>query len=304
MRGRAFFVALLSAAILCGGPARAANEARLDETPVLFSADEVQYDQELGITLAKGHVELDQGEQILLADTVAYNQRSDTVTASGHVALLQPTGDVVFADFVELHDDMRDGFLTDIRLLLSDRSRLAGNTARRVAGIRTTIRRAVYSPCELCQEDPTRPPVWQIKAEEVVHDKELQIVEYRDAVMEIDGIPVLYAPYFSHPDPSVKRASGFLPPTIGAGSSLGFHTTIPYYWAIAPDRDMTFRPMLTTNAGVVLDAEYRQRFSDGVMVNDASLEAGGSTQTESLAEFHAAHRPGQRPFLRHRRVGP
>jgi LPS-assembly protein len=272
--------------MLFGAPARAADETRrIGDAPVLFGADEVQYDQELGLTLAKGHVELDQGEQILLADSVTYNQRTDTVTASGHVALLQPTGDVIFADFVELHDDMRDGFLTDIRLLLSDRSRLAGNTARRVAGIRTSIRRAVYSPCELCRDDPTRPPVWQIKAEEVVHDKELQIVEYRDAVMEIDGIPVLYAPYFSHPDPSVKRASGFLPPTIGAGSSLGFHTTIPYYWAIAPDRDATIRPMLTTNAGVVLGGEYRQRFANGLMVNNASLEAGGGHQSEALTNF-------------------
>ncbi len=110
--------------------------------PVLVSADELQYDQDLGLTIAKGHVELDQSDQILLADTVTYNQRTDTVTASGHVSLLQPTGDIVFADYIELHDDMRDGFIKDIRLLLSDRSRLAGNTARRVAGTRTEIRRA------------------------------------------------------------------------------------------------------------------------------------------------------------------
>ncbi len=277
MRGGALFVGLISAALLCGRAAYGAGEARhANQAPVLFSADEVQHDQELGVTLAKGHVELDQGDAILLADTVAYNQRTDTVTATGHVAMLQPTGDVTFADFVELHDDMRDGFLTDIRLLLSDGSRLAGNTARRVAGIRTTIRRAVYSPCELCQEDPTRPPVWQIKAEEIVHDKDIQIVEYHDATMEIDGVPVMYAPYFSHPDPSVKRASGFLPPTFGTGNLLGVHATIPYYWAIAPDIDATFKPLLTTNAGIVLEGEYRERFSNGLMVNDGSIEAGGN----------------------------
>ena len=279
VRGGAILVGLAALAALPSFAAEAPRPTR--ERPVLFSADEVQYDQELGLTVAKGHVELDQGDDILLADAVTYNQRSDTVTASGHVALLQPNGDIVFADYVELHDDMRDGFLKDIRILLSDRSRLAGNTARRVDGVRTTIRRAVYSPCELCQDDPTRPPVWQIKAEEVVHDTNLQLVEYHNATMEIDGIPVFYSPYFSHPDPSVKRASGFLPPTVGYGNTLGAHITVPYYWAIAPDKDATFRPMITTSAGAVLGGEYRERFSNGLTVDDGSVEAGGGRQSAS-----------------------
>ena len=277
--------AILATCALLGavGGARAAESARqrVSEAPVLISADELQYDQEFGLTVAKGHVELDQADQILLADTVTYNQRTDTVTASGHVSLLQPSGDIVFADFVELSDDMRDGFVKDIRLLLSDRSRLAGNTGRRVNGTRTEIRRAVYSPCELCQDDPRQPPVWQIKAEDVVHDKDLQIVEYHDATMEIDGVPVLWSPYFSHPDPSVKRASGFLVPSMGFSNTLGAHGTIPYYWVLGPDKDLTFRPLITTSAGVVLDGEYRQRFANGVMQNDGSIEFGGGRQTAS-----------------------
>ncbi|HXQ52803.1 MAG TPA: LPS assembly protein LptD [Stellaceae bacterium] len=286
MRGGALIVGLLAAALACAGAARAATEPReRNQAPVLFSADEVQYDQDLGLTVAKGHVELDQGDQILLADTVTYMQRTDTVTASGNTVLLQPTGDIVFGNFLELHDDMHDGFIKDIRLLLSDGSRLAGNTARRVGGVRTEIRRAVYSPCELCQDDPRQPPVWQIKAEEVVHDKETQLIEYHNAIMEIDGVPVLYSPYFSHPDPSVKRASGFLPPVFGSGATLGFHATIPYYWAIAPDKDATFRPMLTTTAGVVLGGQYRERFANGLMVNDGSIEVGGHSETASASNF-------------------
>ena len=113
---------------------------------MLFSADEVQYDEDLGLIVAKGNVELTQRDQILLADTVTYNQRTDTATASGHVSILQPTGDIVFADYVELHDNMREGFLQNVRMLLADRSRMAGNTARRVNGNRTEIRRGVYSP--------------------------------------------------------------------------------------------------------------------------------------------------------------
>ncbi len=279
MRGLAVLClsALLAAA---AAPAAAVGPERgRSSNPMLFSADEVQYDDELGLVVAKGHVEINQNDQTLLADTVTYNQRTDTVTASGHVSLLLPTGDVVFADFLELHDDLREGFIRNLRMLLSDRSRLAGNTARRIQGNRIEIRRGVYSPCEACREDPTRAPIWQIKAEEIVSDKQLQVVEYRDAVMEIDGIPVFYTPYFSHPDPSVKRRSGFLAPSLGNSSSNGFHFSIPYYWVIDQDKDTTFRPMFTTEGGTFLGNEYRQRFSNGELTTDGSITVGSKAST-------------------------
>jgi len=274
--GRGGLIAgIVGLAVLAGITPAVARTAAQPSKPVLFQADRVEYDQDLGITVARGHVELDQTDQILLADTVTYNQRTDVVTASGHVSLLQPDGEIVFSDYMELHDQLREGFIKDVRILLTDGSRLAANTGRRIEGNVTELRRGVYSPCELCQKDPSKPPVWQIKAERVVHDKQQQIIRYYDATMELDGWPIAYTPYFSHPDPSVKRASGFLPPSYGAGQTLGIHVTTPYFWAIAPDKDITFRPMFTTNAGVVLDQEYRQAWGFGRLDIDGSIEGGG-----------------------------
>jgi LPS-assembly protein len=255
------------------------SQAAPKQSPVLFSADEVQYDEDLGLVIAKGHVELTQRDQILLADTVTYNQRTDTATASGHVALLQPSGDITFADYMELHDNMRDGFIKNVRMLLSDRTRVAGNTARRIDGNRTEIRRGVYSACDACAKDPTRPPVWQLKAEDVVHDKQQQLVEYRDAVMEIDGVPVFWTPYISHPDPSVKRASGLLTPTIGNSAANGFRFGIPYYWVISPGADATFDPIYYSAGGEFLGGEYRQRFANGSLTTDASITVDSKAYT-------------------------
>src|SRR5437588_11150378 len=223
--------------------------------PVVFQADEVQYDEQLGLTVAKGHVEISQAGQILLADTVSYNQRTDTVTASGHVSLLLPTGEVMFADFMELRDSMNNAFAQNVRMLLADRSRLAANTARRTNGNRFELRRGVYSPCDLCKNDPTAPPAWQLRAREISDDKELKLIEFRDAVMEIDGWPVFYTPYMSQPEPSVKRASGFLMPSFGNSNTVGFHVAVPYYWVLGPDNDLTLSPRITTRAGEVLAAE-------------------------------------------------
>src|SRR6516162_935420 len=176
--------------------------------PLLFRADEVEYDEQLALTVARGHVEISQGGRTLLADIVSYNQRTDTVTASGNVSFSQPTGEILFAEFMELRDSMNEGFAKNVRMLLDDRSRLAANTARRTNGNRTELRRGVYSPCDLCKNDPSAPPVWRLKAHEIDHDKELQLIEFRDTTMEIDGWPVFYSPYISAPDPSVKREIG------------------------------------------------------------------------------------------------
>ena len=252
--------------------------------PILFRADEIEYDDQLALTVARGHVEISQGGQVLLADTVAYNQRTDTATATGNVSLTQPTGEIVFADFIELRDSMTEGFAKNVRMLLADRSRLAANTMRRTNANHTELARGVYSPCDLCKEDPSAPPLWQLKARQIDQDKELQLIEFRDATMEIDGWPILYTPYLSTPDPSVKRASGFLIPSIGSSNTLGAHVTIPYFWVLGPDRDLTFAPRFYTAVGPLAAAEYRQLFSDGALdaigsLNHSNVGSGTVTST-------------------------
>jgi LPS-assembly protein len=231
--------------------------------PIVLRADEVEHDEDLALTIARGHVEISQNGAVLLADTATYNQRTDTITASGNVSLSQPTGEILFADYMELRDAMNNGFAKDVRMLLADRSRLAANTARRTNGNRTELRRAVYSPCDLCRNDPSAPPAWQLQAREIDHDKELKLVEFRDVTMQIDGWPVFYSPYISTPDPSVKRASGFLPPSFGSSSSVGAHVTIPYFLVLGPDKDLTLAPRFTTMAGPLLASQYREDFDNG-----------------------------------------
>jgi LPS-assembly protein len=265
-------VALLLACLAAGAaPAQVRKvQERGDQEPIVFLADELRVDQELNLVVAKGNVEIAQGRRRLLADTVTYNQRTDTITAAGNVSLLEATGEVIFAEYVELTNQMNEAFARDIRMIMTDRARLAGNTGRRTGGNRVEVRKGVYSPCDLCREDPTRAPLWQIKAGSVVHDEEQQLVEYRDAILELGGIPVFYTPYFSHPDPTVKRRTGFLPVTFGHSNNLGFNATVPFFWAIAPDKDLTIAPIFTGEAGQVAAGEYRQRFGFG------SLDLSGS----------------------------
>lgn len=258
-RLRAFGLALalsLAAAL----PAAAQD---LDEGPVLVTADEMVYEQNSSIVRARGNVEIISGERILLADEVTYDQPNDTVVAEGNVSVTETDGTVVFADRVELSDKLREGAILGFRALLSDESRLVANSAERIGGNRTSLNDAIYSPCELCAENPEKAPLWQLRAEKVTHDQAAKEVIYRNARLEVYGVPVLYTPYFSHADPSVKRRSGFLAPGFQRSSVFGFAAETPYYYAITPSIDLTISPKFTTEEGPIMSGEFRQRTQTG-----------------------------------------
>ncbi len=241
------------------------------ELPVLLQADEINYDQELGTVVARGKVEISQGGRTLFADTLSYNQKTETVSASGNIVLHEPSGEVIFAEFVELTDQLKNGVINRIRILLLDDSRFAANNAVRRDGNTTTMERAVYSPCKLCEENPNAPPLWQLKAERVQHDQEDREVRYKDVYLEMWGIPVAYSPYLSHPDPSVDRKTGFLAPDFGTGGNVGAFIRLPYFITVGDDKDVTLDPIYTEEEGLVLSGEYRQRFLNGELALSGSI---------------------------------
>ena len=265
---KTFIIALCI--VLAGGLAFAREQLSAD-LPVLLLADEINHDEELGTVVARGKVEIAQGSRTLLADSVSYNQKTDTVNASGNVVLYEPSGEVVFAEFVELSDQLKNGVIKRIRVLLNDESRFAANSAVRKDGNKTRMRRAVYSPCKLCAEDPDAPPLWQLKAERVEHDQEAREIRYRDVYLEMWGYPVAYSPYFSHPDPSVDRKAGFLTPGFGTGGDAGAYIRLPYFIPIGDDKDVTVDPIITEEEGLVLSGEYRQKFRDAEVTLRGSI---------------------------------
>ena len=216
MRDRLIAMALIAGTACLGAlPVIAQTRPPVQtDAPVLFKADQLRNEQKIGLVVATGNVEFTQNGRTLLADSVTYNRRTDTVTANGNISLLEPTGEVIFADHVELTGNMRDGVIENMRVRMSDDSRIAAAGGQRIGGTRTEFRKAVYSPCELCKKDPSRAPIWQVKASKVTHDQESKDVSYRNAFLEFYGIPVMYTPYLSHPDPTVERRTGFPDPDL------------------------------------------------------------------------------------------
>jgi LPS-assembly protein len=262
-----------------------ANGTAQKQDPVLLTADQVTFDEVNSLVTASGNVELAQGKRSVRADKITYNQKTKVVTATGKIRLVEPSGDIIFADYAELTDDLKDVFIENIRVLMTDNGRMAGTEGERREGRLTRVNRGVYSPCDLCKEDPTRPPLWQIRAVRIVHDNEEHEVRYRDATMEIFGIPVAYTPYLSHPDPSVDRKSGFLTPSAGNSSNLGAILKTHYYWDIGPDQDATFDLHYYSQQGPLLGGQYRKRFENGRLSLEGAITRGdGGNSTTAPKE--------------------
>lgn len=253
---------ILAAAFALALPNLAHAQTFERDEPILMTADELKFDDVLGIATATGNVEISQGERILLADTVSYNQRDNVVTASGNVILMEPTGEVLFAEFAELTDDMREGFLRGFSMLLEDNSRLAAVSAQRRGGVETRLNQAIYSACRDCIGFNGE-PLWNIKAAKVTHNQERREVVYRDARLELLGVPIAYTPYLSHPDPTVKRKTGLLTPRFGLSDSLGSSLRTPFFWVISRDKDLTLDPVIYASNYPLITGEYRQAFGDG-----------------------------------------
>ena len=265
---------VLAAALILGGvSASAQTSARQGtaENAATFSADEMTHDKDLGTINARGHVEVNNSGRTLLADSITYDQTHDLIRATGNVTLMRPSGDVLFANSMEITGDLKNGLIQDLRAVLADRSRFAARSATLVNDETMTLDHGVYTPCEPCKTDPTRAPLWQIKAIKVVHDKVNKVVEYTDAWLELAGMPVVYMPYMSYPDPSVKRKSGFLTPRVGGSSNLGFGVRAPYFYVIDKHSDLTLTPIITSKEYGALAGEYRQRFTKGEITTDGSL---------------------------------
>lgn len=269
-RSLCFIGALLSCTSLFAAPTLDISEQNT-KAPAFVKADTLRYDANTKIVEAEGNVEITQDKRILLAQKLTYNQITNQVAAVGDVTVLEPNGQVYFAKDVTLSDDMKAGVIGDFRARLKDQSRFAANSAQKIDANITQMEQVVYSPCKLCKEHPEKAPLWQIKADKVKLDEAQQKVSYRDAQLEVYGLPLLYAPYFSHPTPGADNKSGFLAPTYSSINTLGATLQVPYYISIAPNLDATLAPIFTSDEGTVMTGEFRHLTENGKYQLEGSI---------------------------------
>ena len=265
-------------------PPRIANDGQM-----LVQAVEVDYDYNNSRVSAVGNVQMFYNGTSVEADKVIYDQKTKRLHAEGNIRMTDADGKITYANVMDLSDDYRDGFVDSLRVDTADQTRMAATRADRSSGNYTVFENGVYTACAPCKDDPKKPPLWQVKGARIIHDQTEKMLYFENAQLEFFGVPMAYLPYFSTPDPTVKRKTGFLMPGFTSYTAFGYGVEVPFYWAIAPDYDATFSPRFTSKQGVLLQAEFRQRLANG----SYQVRAYGIDQTDPGA---FAGQPGDRQF--------
>ena len=274
-------------------PPRPANDGQM-----LVQAVEVNYDYNNQRVSAVGNVQMFYNGTSVEADKVIYDQKTKRLHAEGNIRMTDAEGKITYANIMDLSDDYRDGFVDSLRVDTADDTRMAATRMDRSSGNYTVFENGVYTACAPCKDDPKKPPLWQVKGARIIHDQTEKMLYFENAQLEFFGVPMAYLPYFSTPDPTVKRKTGFLMPGFSSVTGYGFGVETPFYWAIAPDYDATFNPRITTRQGVLFQGEFRQRLING----SYQIRAYGIDQLDPGAYRRPARRP--RVPRRRRNQGP
>lgn len=205
-------------------------------------------------------------DHTLQARRIDYDLANQTASALGEVELVAPDGTVVYASLLELEDDLQTGVAVDFATRLENGASLMAATAVRRSDTLNELNYALFTPCPICDEEgrPKTPSI-SIQAERVVQDEDLRAILYRNAVFKIGGVPVLYLPFFGHPDPTVERASGLLVPIIEFDEERGLSYEQPYLLVVSPSEDWLISPQFNTRVAPLLNVQWRRRFADGTV---------------------------------------
>ncbi len=262
--------------------------------PMLVQADEIKYDYTNDTVAAVGNVQIYYGGATIEADQVVYDKKTKRLRAEGNARLTEANGRITYGQIIDLTDDYRDGFVDSLRLEMPDDTHFAAARADRTKGNYTVMQNGVYTACEPCKDDPKKPPEWQVKAARIIHDEGEKMIYFEDATIDFFGMPLAYFPFLSAPDPTVKRKSGFLFPSISTSSAYGFGIETPYYFNLAPDYDLTLYPRYMTQQGLLMEGEWNQRLING----SYTIKAAGIFQQDPgyFASEYGAGTPATQSF--------
>lgn len=233
------------------------------DAQLLLESDELIYDINAKTISAVGSVQIDYDGNRLVAHQVTYDQNTGRLKAMGKVEIVEKDGNRIYAENLDITDDFREGFVNALRVEAADNTRFAAESAERIGGELTTFNNGIYTACEPCRSKPDKAPLWQVRAQKIVWNGKKKTIRFERGRFEMFGMPLAFLPAFEIADPTVKRKSGFLMPSYQQETKLGSGVSIPYFWALAPNYDLTTTGTYYSDQGFLGDVEWRHRLANG-----------------------------------------
>ena len=244
-----------------------------------IKSKDVSYDRNLKKIFGSNETIItdDVGNKYVLKENFVFDLINQTLRASSAIILDSKDNKYIFEDLIiklnrnqiagkEIKIEFNDSFFGNINNNpeLKGRSSYSNDQELKVY-------KAVFSTCNI---ENKKCRGWELSADEFNHDKEKKIFEYKNSWLKIFNLKTFYLPYFNHPDPTVKRKSGFLTPSYSSSESLGTSIVIPYFKIIDIDKDMTFSPKYYADKSFLLQNEYRQALEKSNILSDFSFLVG------------------------------
>ncbi|MCT4555773.1 MAG: LPS assembly protein LptD [Pelagimonas sp.] len=264
---------LLALGLLCAPVPSIAQQqgapATQSSAPALLVADSVQVENDQ-LLIASGNVEALQGDLRLTASRIIYDRSTDSLSIEGPIRVIDAAGNILIAEAATLDSGLQNGLLRGARMVMDQQLQLAAVQARRAEGRYTALSKVAVTSCQVCGKNQT--PLWQIRARRVVHDQQERQLYFDDAQLRVLDVPIFWLPRMRLPDPSLKRARGFLIPSFRSTSLLGFGLRLPYFIPLGDHRDLTLTPYLSPKTRT-LEFRYRQAFRAGRLSVQGALSS-------------------------------
>jgi LPS-assembly protein len=274
-----------------------------------LTSDKIQYSKDKEEILAEGNVLFKGYNGVTIeTETALYDNKNQIIKSDQLTRMNDKSGNSALLDMfryyvknkylrskgnIEINDKEKNKYFFDDVFIDFEKERMAGSNVKikfnnnifgntendpRLVGNSAVITKnksyiegGVFTTCK---KRGDKCPPWKLMAEKVIHDKEKQTINYENAKLYLYDLPVFYTPKFYHPDPTVKRQSGFLTPGIMNSTLLGYGVKLPYYFAMAEHKDATLIPKIYADENPVLQTEYRHITKKTYSIIDASYNQG------------------------------
>ena len=239
---------------------------------IKITADEILVKENEQIIEAIGNaVAVDEKNQELRSNRIIYNKNKSQLEADGDIIIIDSNKNLYFINRLLSSDGVDEITGLDVKARLDDGSRAVGRSIIKKNNI-TILNDGEYTPCNENEYLIKNCPGWKLKSKQIIQDNDSKTIHYDHATIELFDIPVFYLPYFSHPDPSVNKRSGLLMPTVETDDRLGDTFSIPIFYNIRSNQDLTFTPTIQSNSNNFYSFNYRHLNQIGNFNLDSSID--------------------------------
>ena len=247
------------------------NKIHADQK-IKIIADEITVEDSTKVIEASGNAQAeDEKGTKLVSNLIIYKELELRIDAKGNVVYFDLEGNTFYFDELTTDNEIKNLQGLNAKARFDDGSRIVGSSLIKKENL-SSLNDAEYTPCLENDYLIKNCPGWKLKSNKIYQNNESKTIHYDHARIHLFNVPVFYLPYFSHPDPSVKKRSGFLMPTVETDQNLGDSFSIPIFYNIKSNLDLTFTPTFQSKSNNFYSINYRQLNNIGNFNIDASID--------------------------------